>query len=101
MSTQKQNKIHNAETTHSALTAPVLLTSREAAKKLGISLPTLRKIREHGTFHGRKAPPFIMVGAGEREGIRYVEEELNRWVLSLPRFFSTSHSEDPADKSES
>ncbi len=70
-----------------------LLTSEEAALKLRISLPTLRNIRKNGNYHGMTPPPYIIIGSSEREGIRYIEQELDVWILSLPRFISTSHIE--------
>ncbi|MFR5879305.1 helix-turn-helix domain-containing protein [Cloacibacillus evryensis] len=68
-----------------------LLTSEEAAVKLKISLPTLRRMRINGSYHGATPPPYIIVGNGEREGIRYIEHELDEWILSQPRFNSVSH----------
>lgn len=67
----------------------VLLNSREAAKKLGLCLPTFAKIRETGLYHGIPGPKYIMIGQ-KREGIRYIESELDEWILSLPRFDSTN-----------
>lgn len=87
----KKQKNNNASVDYEELGIR-LLTSEQVAKKLAISLPTLKKIRENGTYHGMTPPPYIMLGKSERSGIRYIEQELDKWILSLPRYTSTAHS---------
>ncbi len=55
-----------------SLSAGALLTTREAARRLGIAAGTLCNQRSRG-----EGPPFIRLGA---KSIRYSPEDLDRFV---------------------
>ena len=55
-----------------------LLTTKEAAKYLGMSVSFLASSRMNGNLEGHlHAPCFIKVG---KRGIRYSEEDLISWI---------------------
>ena len=60
---------------------PLLLSEKEAASALGVSISFLRKSRCEGALKGRTpVPPFVCV-----RGRRYYRSvDLNRWVDNLP-----------------
>lgn len=66
-----------------------LLTSDEAAVKLGISTATLLKIRRKGAYDS-SPPPYLEINVGKRKYIRYNEDELDKWIMALPRYHSTA-----------
>ncbi len=64
----------------------IMMTSKLAAKYLGIDYCNFRKQRNKGYF-GRDrypAPDFIFQGEGE-QGIRYLKSDLDRWRDNFPR----------------
>ncbi|MDD2379900.1 MAG: helix-turn-helix domain-containing protein [Aminobacterium sp.] len=61
-----------------------LLTSKEAARYLGISYSYLRTICMTGQIKNRLGPPpHIRVGKARR----YVKEDLDKWIDAQPRKF--------------
>lgn len=53
-----------------------LLTTKQAAEKLGYSEITLRKSRVSGLLGGTKAPKYKKIG----RAVRYDQKDLESWV---------------------
>ena len=65
------------------------LSTREAAKKIGISLSTLNNSRHTGILTGVKAPPFRKLG----KKVLYCEAKLDDWLSQFEDQTSTSPAE--------
>ena len=67
---------------------PVLFTTKEAAKYLGIGESTLDGYRSTGQIGARTpGPDYIKIGDEVKSPVRYEKAELDRWIREdLPRF---------------
>lgn len=54
---------------------PLLLTTAEAAKELGLSPRTLEGMRVRGS-----GPPYIKLGPGTRSRVAYRAEDIQLWL---------------------
>lgn len=63
------------------------LSTRRAAKHLGLSVRTLNRYRVSG-----EGPTFLRFGGG----VRYLREELDRWAESRPR--TSTSDEGPGER---
>jgi hypothetical protein len=60
---------------------PVLLTTKQAAEYLGVSVSFLEQGRETGQIGGGLPPPgHLVLGMGEKSKIMYELKELDRWI---------------------
>jgi hypothetical protein len=80
------------QTANEAVTLPALLSEREAAAYLGVSVAYLRRARKEGAPGGRTAGPlFIRLETfGEKGGknagrVMYARVDLDAWLSSLER----------------
>ena len=69
-------------------TAPALVNEHEAARRLGLSVKTLRRWRWAG-----KGPPFIKIGAA----VRYDPHDLAEFVALSRRKSTSGNGEEVAD----
>lgn len=81
MKMEKENEQKNCEM------GKLLLTSKEAAKYLGISEGYLRVCRSTGKMGGVTPPPYVLIG---RAGVRYDIRALRAWADSLPTYHSVN-----------
>lgn len=70
------------------VTAPRLLTTREAAALVGLSPRTFEGFRVRGD-----GPPFRKLGRGVKAQVRYLEADVLAWIEAARR---TSTSDNPA-----
>jgi len=55
-----------------------LMTEKEAAEYLSISVSYIRKTRSCPQFRGKSVPPWIRIGAA----VRYDVGELDKWIAA-------------------
>ncbi|MEA4876535.1 hypothetical protein SDC9_113831 [bioreactor metagenome] len=65
----------------------LFLTSKEAAKYLGISEGYLRVCRSTGKMGHVTPPPYVLIG---RAGVRYDVRALRAWAAELPTYHSVN-----------
>ncbi len=80
-------KSQEHEQEHEQNCGKLLLTSKEAAKYLGISEGYLRVCRSTGKMGGVTPPPYVLIG---RAGVRYDIRALRAWADSLPTYHSVN-----------
>lgn len=75
-----------------------LMTEKEVAAKLRVSVPTMRYIRENGMRHHDRKIPYHMIGTKDRQGIVYFASEVNQWLSELRTYTGAAHQESKPEK---
>jgi predicted DNA-binding transcriptional regulator AlpA len=74
---------------------PRIMDTEQAAEWLGVSQSTLKCMRIYGisgtALEGMTPPPFVRIGPAKESSVRYVKDDLEKWIDNLPRQTQIRH----------
>jgi predicted DNA-binding transcriptional regulator AlpA len=76
-----------------------LLTEKEVAERIGLSVNTIRQSRANNRLCGRLPPKYIKLGGSPQSAVRYREDDLENWIIECdpPR---TAQLQKPANQKD-